>query len=184
AITVSLRFDSSLVETENELLGKAQSYGLSLVTFQAEDVSRATLQWISGQPEALRASPPKNGKEDRPGTPGEPTEAAAAPNGNGKKPGDVTAEEIAGVSREAESTAYLLRARAAFFQEDYSKALRQILRSIKVEPNNPQAYAMLGSLYYRMNWTNLALKYWDKSLTFDPDNREIEDLLEQIRVGQ
>ena len=125
------------------------------------------------EPEALQAGPP-----------GEPKEAAAAANGNGRKPGDVAAEEIAGMSREAESTAYLLRARAAFFKEDYGKALRQILKSIKVEPNNPQAYAMLGSLYYRMNWTNLALKYWEKSLTFDPDNREIEDLLEQIRVSQ
>ena len=136
------------------------------------------------EPEALQAGLPKREGEGPPGTPGEPTEAARADNGNGKKPRGVTAEEIAGVSREAESTAYLLRARAAFFKEHYSKALRQILKSIKVEPNNPQAYAMLGSLYYRMNWTNLALKYWEKSLAFDPDNREIEDLLEQIRVSQ
>lgn len=54
AIAVSLRFDNSLVETENELLAKVESYGLSLVTFQSEDVSRATLQWISSQPEARR----------------------------------------------------------------------------------------------------------------------------------
>ena len=136
------------------------------------------------EPEALQAGLPKREGEGPPGTPGEPTEAARADNGSGKKPRGITAEEIAGISREAESTAYLLRARAAFFKEDYGKALRQILRSIKVEPNNPQAYAMLGSLYYRMNWTNLALKYWEKSLAFDPDNREIEDLLEQIRVSQ
>ena len=136
------------------------------------------------EPEALQASLLKSEQKGQPGRPAEPEEEAAAANGNGKKPGDVAAEEVAEVSRDAESTAYLLRARAAFFKEEYSNALRQILKAIKVEPNNPQAYAMLGSLYYRMNWTNLALKYWEKSLTFDPDNREIEDLLEQIRVSQ
>jgi len=82
---------------------------------------------------------------------------------------------------EPESTAHLLRARTAYFQEDYNRALNQILKAISIEPENSQAYAMLGSLYYTINWKNLALKYWERSLEIDPDNREVEELVAELR---
>lgn len=82
---------------------------------------------------------------------------------------------------EPESTAHLLRARTAYFNEDYNRALDQILKAISIEPENSQAYAMLGSLYYTINWKNLALKYWERSLEIDPDNREVEELVAELR---
>jgi hypothetical protein len=82
---------------------------------------------------------------------------------------------------EAQSTTYLIRARQAFFNGDYDRALEQILQSISQNANNPQAYAMLGSLYYAVDWKQLALKYWEKSLTLDPDNRELRDLVAKLR---
>jgi hypothetical protein len=84
---------------------------------------------------------------------------------------------------EAESTTFLVKARAAFFNGDYDRALDQILQSLSRNPNNPQAYAMLGSLYYTMNWRHLALKYWEKSLELDPENRELSDLITKMRQG-
>ncbi|MFQ5483527.1 MAG: tetratricopeptide repeat protein, partial [Nitrospinaceae bacterium] len=82
---------------------------------------------------------------------------------------------------EAQSTTYLIKARAAFFKGDLDRALDQILQSISQNPNNPQAYAMLGSLYYAVDWKSMALKYWEKSLTLDPNNREIEELVLQVK---
>lgn len=86
-----------------------------------------------------------------------------------------------GAFNEPKSTAHLLRARKAYFNEDYNRALDYILRAIKIEPENSQAYAMLGSLYYTINWKNLALKYWEKSLEIDPGNREVENLVAELR---
>jgi cytochrome c-type biogenesis protein CcmH/NrfG len=50
-----------------------------------------------------------------------------------------------------------------------------------VEPRSAQAYAMLGSLYFTINWKNLAVKYWEMSLELDPDNNELEDLVAEIK---
>ena len=85
---------------------------------------------------------------------------------------------------EPESTVNLIKARAAFFERDYNRALDQILQSIDKNPNNPQAYAMLGSLYFAMNWQSLALKYWERALRMDPENREIENLIAQLRSSR
>lgn len=82
---------------------------------------------------------------------------------------------------EAQATTFLIRARQAFFAGNYDRALDQILQSIEQNPNNPQAYAMLGSLYYAVDWKQLALKYWEKSLTLDPDNQEIQELVAKLR---
>ena len=86
--------------------------------------------------------------------------------------------------QEPQSTSYLMQARRSYFSGDYQGALDQILQAITVDPGNAQAYSMLGSLYFAMNWKNLAVKYWQRSLELDPSNREIEDLISQIRLGQ
>jgi tetratricopeptide (TPR) repeat protein len=86
--------------------------------------------------------------------------------------------------KEPQSTAYLLRARTHYFAGDYHKALDQILQAIRIKPDNSQAYTMLGSIYYTMNWKSLALKYWEIALSLDPENAEISDLITQIRTAQ
>ena len=83
-------------------------------------------------------------------------------------------------ANEPESTVYLLRARDAYFKKDFERSLRNILKALNVEPNSAQAYAMLGSVYYTLNWKTLALRYWQQSLQLDPDNRELEELMLQI----
>ncbi len=83
--------------------------------------------------------------------------------------------------KEPQSTAYLLQARTYYFAGDYHKALDQILQAIRIKPDNAQAYTMLGSIYYTMNWKSLALKYWEIALALDPANQEIADLIVQLR---
>ncbi|MDH4225869.1 MAG: hypothetical protein OEW12_09510 [Deltaproteobacteria bacterium] len=85
---------------------------------------------------------------------------------------------------ESRSAAHLIRARKSYFRGDFSAALDQILQAISIEPNNSQAYSMLGSMYYAMKWKSLAVKYWEKSMELDPQNRELEELLTRIRLGQ
>lgn len=94
-----------------------------------------------------------------------------------KKPN--TAETLS----EAEATSFLLRARAAYFKGRLNQALDQILQSISKNPNNPQAYEMLGSLYYAVDWKNMAVKYWEKSLALDPTNPDLRKLIDQVREG-
>ncbi|HUJ76938.1 MAG TPA: hypothetical protein VL359_18885, partial [bacterium] len=90
----------------------------------------------------------------------------------------------AGVLQEPRSTEFLIKAREAYFRGDYNGALDQILQAINAKADNPQAYAMLGSLYYALNWKSLALKYWEQSLAQDPSNRELEGLVAQLRATQ
>ena len=83
---------------------------------------------------------------------------------------------------EPKSTAFLMQARRRYFAGDFQGALEQILQAVTVNPNSAEAYSMLGSLYYAMNWRSLAIKYWERSLEIDPSNREIENLVTQMRV--
>ena len=87
-------------------------------------------------------------------------------------------------TNEPESTVHLLRARTAYFKEDYNRALDHILNAIEVEPNSAMAYSMLGSLYFTINWKNLAVKYWEVSLDLDPENWELEELVANIKNSQ
>lgn len=84
---------------------------------------------------------------------------------------------------EAKSTVFLLRARGAFFKGNYSQALDQILKSIARNPENPQAYTMLGSLYYAVDWKIMAVKYWKKALALAPENPELRKLIDQVLLG-
>lgn len=84
---------------------------------------------------------------------------------------------------EAKSTVFLLRARAAFFKGNYSQALDQILQSISRNSDNPQAYTMLGSLYYAVDWKIMAVKYWKKALALTPENPELRKLIDQVQLG-
>jgi esterase/lipase superfamily enzyme/TRAP-type C4-dicarboxylate transport system substrate-binding protein len=54
AIATSNSHDRTLIEVEQQLIGKARSSSVSLVSFAADQASRATYQWIAEQPEHLR----------------------------------------------------------------------------------------------------------------------------------
>lgn len=137
------------------------------------------------QGDTLRVIPVSTGprEPDRlPSVPGmelappSPEETQVAPKPKPVRP--MTPEEL----KEPKSTAHLIQARRRYFAGDFQGSLDEILQAITIDPNNAQAFAMLGSLYYAMNWRGLAVKYWQRSLEIDPTNREVEDLVTRVRI--
>lgn len=129
--------------------------------------------------------PEKKPKEEKPAKKGAPPERQKEkPLLARGQPPEVARRRKPPAPNEPESTVYLLRARKAYFNQNYDRALSHILKAVAVEPRSPQAYSMLGSLYFTINWKTLALKYWEKSLSLDPDNREIEELVAQLREDE
>ena len=82
---------------------------------------------------------------------------------------------------EAESAKHLLKARQAFFNNDLNLALTEVVESISISPNSAQNYAMLGSIYYRLNWKTMAIKNWKKSLELNPNNKKLKNYLERVK---
>lgn len=176
-----VRVRQVLVVVSDELAGRTQQLerdiraqgGLDPAKGDRLDViTVATAAHPAPRPEAPGAEAAKGGAAEQ--------EALAKEKRSAAAPQPADAEAL----REPKSTSFLIQARAAYFRGDYNQALDQIMQSISAQPDNPQAYAMLGSLYYAMNWKNLALKYWEKALAQDPANRELEQLVTQLRMAQ
>ena len=85
-----------------------------------------------------------------------------------KKPEKI--EEDIDMLMKMETTRYLLRAREAYQRDDYDSAITSISEAIDVNPFSPQAYEMLGSIYYRLGWNGMALENWQRALRLEPDN--------------
>ncbi|MDH5751180.1 MAG: tetratricopeptide repeat protein [Deltaproteobacteria bacterium] len=120
----------------------------------------------------------------KPPEPPEKEEETAGKNGEGKEDPAASEETMPAkvdMVTQAKSTENLIKARRYFFKGRYEQALEQILQSIQRNPNNPQAYTMLGSLYYKMNWKSMALKYWERALELDPDNKELNELVDRMQ---
>ncbi len=173
-----IRLRQVLVVVSNEIADRAKALERDIRTQGQLDPARG--DWVQVAPvtvatePALAASRPREpGKAEEPR--GEPGRQEGPRGAQAFKPTDE-------LIREPQSTLFLINARAAYFKGDYNTALDQILQSIQAKPDNPQAYAMMGSLYYAMNWKSLALKYWEKSLALDVGNRELENLVTQLRL--
>ena len=69
-----------------------------------------------------------------------------------------------------ETTRYLLQARKAYMSENYDSAITALRRAIELNPFSSQAFAMLGSIYYRLGWNRMALENWQHALELDPTN--------------
>jgi hypothetical protein len=180
-----IRLRQVLIVVSNELVDRIRSLERD-VRRQAE-LDAAKGDWVQVVPVAAvgsdqlpRGGKPGDGSAGKPKTDG----AEKSPEKQADEPRrDAMAfKATEEPSREAHSTTYLVAARAAYFKGDYNTALDQILQSIREKQDNPQAFAMLGSLYYAMSWKSLALKYWEKSLALDPGNRELEGLVTQLRL--
>ena len=83
---------------------------------------------------------------------------------------------------EAESSKHLILSREAYFNNDLNTALNEVIESININPYSSKSYEMLGSIYYRLKWKNLALNNWTKALALDPDNRKLSRYIEKLRT--
>ena len=79
-----------------------------------------------------------------------------------------------------ETTRYLLQARKNYFKEDYDGAITALRRAIEINPFSSQAFAMLGSIYYRLGWNKMALDNWKYALELDPTNEGLKKYLMRV----
>jgi tetratricopeptide (TPR) repeat protein len=83
--------------------------------------------------------------------------------------------------KEAESSKHLILSRQAFFKNDLNAALNEVITAININPFSSKSYEMLGSIYYRLKWKNLALNNWTKALALDPDNRKLNMFIDKVK---
>ena len=81
-----------------------------------------------------------------------------------------------------ETTRYLLQARKAYMSEDYDSSITALRRAIELNPLSSQAFAMLGSIYYRLGWNRMAMENWEYALELDPTNEGLKKYL--IRLSR
>jgi len=79
-----------------------------------------------------------------------------------------------------ETARYLLQVRKAFLKEDYDAAITALRRAIELNPFSSQAFAMLGSVYYRLGWNRMAIENWQHSLELDPTNEGLKKYLMRL----
>ena len=79
-----------------------------------------------------------------------------------------------------ETTRYLLQARKAYMNEDYDSAITALRRAIELNPLSSQAFAMLGSIYYRLGWNRRAMENWQYALELDPTNEGLKKYLMRL----
>lgn len=70
---------------------------------------------------------------------------------------------------------WLQKAQQAMLDGDYNGALRQVDTVLQVDPDNIQAMAMKGSVYYALGNYELASETWEFVLSLDPTNKEVRD---------
>jgi tetratricopeptide (TPR) repeat protein len=79
-----------------------------------------------------------------------------------------------------ETTRYLLQDRKAYMSENYDSAITALRRAIELNPFSSQAFAMLGSIYYRLGWNRMALENWQHALELDPTNEGLKKYLMRL----
>ena len=79
-----------------------------------------------------------------------------------------------------ETTRYLLQARKTYMKEDYDASITALRRAIELNPFSSQAFAMLGSIYYRLGWNRMALENWQHALELDPTNEGLKKYLMRL----
>ena len=70
-----------------------------------------------------------------------------------------------------------------FYGGSYLKAAEDLEVLAILEKQNPVVYEKLGSAYYMMNLKQKAVDTWTTALFFNPDNKQLEGLINQTMVS-
>lgn len=81
----------------------------------------------------------------------------------------------------AKATKHMLNAQALFYRKSYWKALEETNRAVSLVPKSAQAYALKGSIYYKMGRKNDAKKSWQIALKLDPTLVDVKESLSRIK---
>jgi Tetratricopeptide repeat len=83
--------------------------------------------------------------------------------------------------QEAEGSKHLILSKKAYYNNDLNAALNEVIEAININPYASKSYEMLGSIYYRLKWYNLALNNWEKALVLDPDNQKLNKYIVKVK---
>lgn len=80
----------------------------------------------------------------------------------------------------SEATQHILSAQALFYRKSYWKALEETNKAISLVPASAQAYALKGSIYYKMGRKKEAKVSWQKALEYDPSLTDVKESLKLV----
>lgn len=78
------------------------------------------------------------------------------------------------------STKHMLNAQALFYRKAYWKALEETNKAVSLVPKSAQAYALKGSIYYKMGRKSDAKAAWQTALKLDPNLIDVKQSLSRI----
>lgn len=81
----------------------------------------------------------------------------------------------------SEATKHMLSAQALFYRKSYWKALEETNRAMSLVPSSAQAYALKGSIYYKMGRKKEAKSAWKRAVKLDPSLTEVKDSLKLVK---
>ena len=118
--------------------------------------------------------------DEEPGVEGQQNNLAAAEDEQGAVLEPNPEKRRIDMKARVETTRYLLQARKAYMSENYDSAITALRRAIELNPFSSQAFAMLGSIYYRLGWNRMALENWQHALELDPTNEGLKKYLMRL----
>ena len=80
----------------------------------------------------------------------------------------------------SEATKHILSAQALFYRKSYWKALEETNMAMSLVPSSAQAYALKGSIYYKMGRKKDAKISWKKAFQLDPSLTDVKESLKLV----
>ena len=81
----------------------------------------------------------------------------------------------------SKASKHMLNAQALFYRKSYWKALEETNRAVSLVPKSAQAYALKGSIYFKMGRKSDAKKSWQIALKLDPTLVDVKESLNRIK---
>ncbi|RAP27139.1 hypothetical protein DID74_00970 [Candidatus Marinamargulisbacteria bacterium SCGC AG-333-B06] len=68
-----------------------------------------------------------------------------------------------------------------YAQKQYYEAIQVLQKAIALNPYLPQLYVRMGSIYFDLNLTKMALLQWEKALELDPQNLKLQERVSALK---
>jgi tetratricopeptide (TPR) repeat protein len=79
------------------------------------------------------------------------------------------------------STKHIFSAQSLFYKKQYWKSLDETNKALELVPNSAQAYALKGSIYYKMGLSDEARLSWQQALAIDPTMDQVRTSLARLK---
>jgi tetratricopeptide (TPR) repeat protein len=81
----------------------------------------------------------------------------------------------------SDATKHMLSAQALFYRKSYWKALEETNKAMSLVPASAQAYALKGSIYYKLGRKKEAKKSWQKAFKLDSSLTDVKESLKLVK---